>query len=429
MHFDPESYNQERFHAPFVFRKTVFIEPFNLFKSQRNSWFRLLKSKVTVTVIEKLMNPVSNVSSRQGSMPHLEEEGKNQGVAGTEELPKGVAGGRNVSPVAGANVFAASAERDASVAKSNDRRTLSCREPKQQVALKAGSSAIPVDGADTERVQSLMNKLGIIDRLLGGIGDKEQMQVIEYRTGEMHVIQRDALNMLGADAKLADERLDPVFEYVEESGDVLTANNLCRSKALVLNFRGDFANALLFFKKARELDGNNITINFSESMLAQHLMLGIVDASSEIQIDLFDPEGFYNEIQRWLSDGKVREEDVEKSLESEFMDDKLPVVKIFRNAIKAIFAEEDILAAGRVKCFIDELDRFEKTETETLIMMFLSCILEFAMNLRLIEQDRFDEALKNINLTDHDVKYLGEYIRCQVLRKTGKIDQAIEKCK
>ena len=419
MHFDPESYNQERFHAPFVFRKTVFIEPFNLFKSQRNSWFRLLKSKVTVTVIEKLMNPVSNVSSRQGSMPHLEEEGKNQGVAGTEELPKGVAGGRNVSPVAGANVFAASAERDASVAKSNDRRTLSCREPKQQVALKAGSSAIPVDGADTARVQSLMNRLSIIDRLPRKTGDKEQMMTPQAR--EMFGIQCKAIVQLDDDDKLADETLDPVFEYVEESGDVLTANNLCRSKALVLNFRGDFANALLFFKKARELDGNNITINFSESMLAQHLMLGIVDASSKIQIDLFDPEGFYNEIQRWLSDGKVREEDVEKSLESEFMDDKLPVVKIFRNAIKAIFAEEDILAAGKVRDFIDQLDKFQNSKPKTEIMKYAVYLLEFAMNLRLIEQGRFDEASKNIKLTeDCDVKHLGEYIRCEVLKKTGK---------
>lgn len=426
MPFDPESYNQERFHAPFVFRKTVFIEPFNLFKSQRNSWFRLLKSKVTViTVIEKLMNPVSNVSSRQSSMHPLEEEKKNRGIASTKKLPKGAAGGRNVSPVVGANVFSASAGRDASVAKSNDRRALLCREPKQQVALKVGSSAIPVDGADTARVQSLMNRLSIIDRLLGKTGDKEQMMTPQAR--EMFGIQCKAIVQLDDDDKLADETLDPVFEYVEQSGNVLVASSLCECNALILMCREDYVNALNFFKKARELDGNNTISNFSGSMLIQHLMLGIVDASSKIQIDLFDPEGFYNEIKRWLPVGEAGNDCMEKLLEHEFNNDDEPAsaVKIFHNAIKAIFAEEDILAAGKVRDFIDQLDKFQNSKPKTEIMKYAVYLLEFAMNLRLIEQGRFDEASKNIKLIeDCDVKHLGEYIRCEVLRKTGKIEKA-----
>lgn len=125
-------------------------------------------------------------------------------------------------------------------------------------------------------------------------------------------------------------------------------------------------------------------------------MLGIVDASSKIQIDLFDPEGFYNEIKRWLPVGEAGNDCMEKLLEHEFNNDDEPAsaVKIFHNAIKAIFAEEDILAAGKVRDFIGQLDKFQNSKPKTEIMKYAVYLLEFAMNLRLIEQGRFDEASK-----------------------------------
>ena len=378
------------------------------------------------------MNPVFNVSSRQGGMLHPEEEEKGKGTAGsTERLLKGMAGGRSVSPAAGVDALAmASAGRDAGVTQSNDRYALSCREPEQQAASGTGSSGMPVDSVDDARARLLANNLYIIDQLINP-GDKERMQTVTPQARKMHDIQLKALELLDDNNKLkeADEMLEPVFEYVDQSGDIRVACNLCRSKAFVLHAMEDFPHALMFFERARKLDNSNI-INFSESMLVQYLMLAIEVDSSVIRDEIFDPEGFYDEIQRWLPNSEVQEDDVEESLESEFGNDRAPAVKIFRNAIKAIFAEEDILAAGKVKHFIDQLDEFQNSKPETKIMQYAVYILEFAMNSRLVKQGRFKEASENIKFTaSHEFKYLGEYIRCQVLRETGEIDQAIRKCK
>ena len=59
-------------------------------------------------------------------------------------------------------------------------------------------------------------------------------------------------------------------------------------------------------------------------------------------------------------------------------------------------------------------------------------MLGFTRDLWLVEQGRYQEALRNVTrIKDggYESNYLGKYIYCQVFRKTGNIDHAISTCK
>lgn len=367
------------------------------------------------------MNPVSRISSRQDIMLPQEAEEKSEKTGTTEKAPEGMAGWRSVSPAANSNTFSAAlAEQSAGVTEPAG-HTLPCRETAPKATSEA-ASAIPVDRTDPAQTR-LQHKSEIINNNPGESGDQAQIEImrpIMYNT----MVEAGQMVLEGKSEE-AEKKLEPVFNYVKESKDGLVIRELFRIKAYMLYYSADICTALAFFRQARKY-GSTIT-DFPEKLLVQQLALA--RGTDSVKDGEFDPEFFYKEIKEWLSTDEAQEKKLEKTIANSF-NENTSQAKIFRDGIKAIFDDEDILVAEKFEHVIAELSKPWEDQSKPWILDHLPDMLKFARNLRLIEKGYLQEALEKVTSDgeDYESQYLNEYIHCQVLKESGKIDQAIEVC-
>lgn len=296
--------------------------------------------------------------------------------------------------------------------------TLLCRETPQK-AVSREAATISVDRTDSEQTQ-LQYELTIISGL------KEKY---EPRRQTMLMTVHKAANLANSQKlEEANEVLKPVFEYVKETEDANVTCMLCRTKAHILLKMNKLEEAFFFLQRAKDFD--DLT-NFPERFFALCFMLGakgnIIDNNW-----LFKPDEFYQEIRKWLADDETKNEELDNLLEMEFSTQP-PIesisfeIKTFRQAIQAIFKEKNVTAAMSAEESLAKLVLYK--EPKTSILSYALDILNFAKNLKLVKEGVYNEAIKNIKKNaSRNLKHLDEYIRCQILRKCGKIDQAIENC-
>ena len=371
------------------------------------------------------MNPVPKVSSRQGITLPQEAREKSKETGTTEKVPEGMAGGHSVSPAADSNAFSiAFAGQSAGVTEPAG-HTLQCRETAPKATSEAAST-IPVDRTDPAQAR-LQHKSDIINKP-GESGDQTQTEIMR---SIMYKTMDEAVQLARQEGKLeeAKRKLEPVSLYITESMDEQVTRDLCRITALMLFDNGDIFSALAFFYQSRN-HGNTITC-FPEKLLVQQLTLA--RGAGSVKDGEFDPEFFYKEIQRWwLSIDKAKEKKLEQIIENSF-NENASQVKIFRDGIKAIFDDEDILVGEKFEHIIAELSKpWEgQSKPKPWILDHLPDMLKFARNLRLIEKGYLQEALEKVtsDSEDYEFQYLNKYIHCQVLKESGNIDQAIEMCK
>ena len=392
------------------------------------------------------MNSASNVSSHQGTTSLPE---KSEGRGSAEKPSEGAVGGRSVSSVADDDMLAivSAGQQNAGITEESAGRTLSRRDAAQR-APSGVVLTMPVDRTAAVQLR-LQRELEIVSNLISELkisgdqtqpekpGDQAQTEMmsqtmhdVAYSVVSESASLKNINNKLKKKKKLGElsKRLESVFDYIEKTGDRDVARDVCRSKAYVLYSSRDVVNELRFLKKIKEFGGP--IDNLPESFLFQHLTLGIgvMGLSSKEMSDLFQPEDFYDEIKRWLSANETQEKELEELLESGFAEDESQV-KIFRNGIKALFEEGVLPAAGEVERCITELGKLNESKSGSEVLRYSVYILKFAKNLRLIDEGYFDEALENVKRNkEHEFEYLDEYIRCQVLRKTGKIALAVGVC-
>ena len=406
------------------------------------------------------MNPISSVSSRQGisSSPGAGRKDK-ESTDTTEKLLKSMARGRSVSPTIEGDVPVASARSARRV------MTIAAHVPllgwmSVQDTTSRSVSVMPVDRGDNEKKQ-LQRELEIIDKLENlWVGSEEKtankpqngtgftMAVNDFRSflaeglnlsgqkkksvneqqiREMNVTIDEA-NKLRNDGKLkeSDEKLRSVFESVNELGeynDPSVVSGLCRIKGDILYNMGDPKGALNFLEKSTQFAN---LINFPDRLFVLYIMAGMDVYERE-----FWPEIFYKNIKEWLVDD---EDNQRKLVEHE---KKLPGLTVLIDGIKAVFEEEVAdteesrnLAAKKFEQSITKLDNLAKEGALSKGLINSGFILKFARNLSLIKQSRFQDALAGalVNESDKECEHLNIYIHCQVLAKTGAIDEAIEIC-
>lgn len=365
------------------------------------------------------MNPTTDILAYQGIAPHFLGTGKKSTGTGTTKKPlEGITGGRSVSPVAEGNtLMIASAGQNAGTTEPTG-CTLLCRETPQK-AVSREAATISVDRTDSEQTQ-LQYELTIISGL------KEKY---EPRRQTMLMTVHKAANLANSQKlEEANEVLKPVFEYVKETEDANVTCMLCRTKAHILLKMNKLEEAFFFLQRAKDFD--DLT-NFPERFFALCFMLGakgnIIDNNW-----LFKPDEFYQEIRKWLADDETKNEELDNLLEMEFSTQP-PIesisfeIKTFRQAIQAIFKEKNVTAAMSAEESLAKLVLYK--EPKTSILSYALDILNFAKNLKLVKEGVYNEAIKNIKKNaSRNLKHLDEYIHCQILRKCGRIDQAIENC-
>lgn len=423
------------------------------------------------------MNSASDVSSYQG-MNIPPETGKGEGereTGSTEKSLEGLARGRRVSPAAEGDAPAiASTGQGAGIMEEPSGRTLLRWEIAQEAPL-VEASAMPVDSTGSEQTQ-LQHKLekltigqedqsvnerqketmfsamltGFTNEVGGFIGGliarinriRKGAAILEpdkTQYKEMfNVINR--ANELRNDGKLeeASNVLKPILDRVTNDKDVYrcVGSSAYRCKAHILCEEKDIETALIFFEKAEQAAE---VINYPERFYILHLMLGIDIIDGDGLLPLFRPEDFYKGIKDLLVDDEKHRKGL---LEFE---EKVKKAKVLHDGIKAVFSEENVNPetpvgwdAVRFKQSIAELTKPEEAQPNINIFMFSDQILRFTKNLWLIEHGHFDEAEKAISdktMSNKNklegvpyLKHLDRYILCQILRKSGDLDQAVREC-
>ena len=400
------------------------------------------------------MNSASNVSLHQGTTSLPE---KSEGRGSAEKPSEGAVGGRSVSSVADDDTLAivSAGQQNAGITEKSAGRTLSRRDAAQRAPLGVVLT-MPVDRTASVQ-QQLQCELGIVNNLISGLKISGNQAQAGTKGQELNVVMRRVLscaqhNVMRAanDLKKANGLHDVAyidaatlkkceevekanrdfwvaFEYIESSGDIDVAQFACGCRALIQFFNYDGVNALRFFQKKREF-GYPIEANHPESLLIQALALGIgVEGCSSVEDrnDLFQPEFFYDELQRWALADESKESG-NLSLRN----------RGYRNGAKLLFGERGLCVVERCDCYIAEFIKHNENELESEGLGASVYMLKFAGNLKLINEGYLDEALKNVERAEkagkseeYKFKYLDEYIRFLVLKKTGKTDQAIEVCK
>ena len=114
-------------------------------------------------------------------------------------------------------------------------------------------------------------------------------------------------------------------------------------------------------------------IDFVERLFVMHLMLGMgVDGKGKNEI--FQPDDFYNAIQKWLGVNKAENEEIKQSLEKEF-GKNAPQVKIFRNGIEEIFKYDDADPKASEARFEQSIDELTKCAEDGTLPEMLVCLV------------------------------------------------------
>ena len=355
----------------------------------------------------------------------------------------------------------AAGQQNAGITEKSAGRTLSRRDAAQR-APSGVVLTMPVDRTASVQ-QQLQCELEIVNNLISGLKISENQAQAGTKGQNLNVVMRSVLscashNVMRAaddlkkangmgdlayieaaalkkheDLKIANQDFLVAFDYIKKSGDIDAAQFACGCRALIQFFNRDEVNALRFFQKGREF-GYPIEANHPESLLIQGLALGIgVEGcpSVEYMSNLFQPEFFYDELQEWMLADETKESG-NLSLRD----------KGYRNGARLLFESRGLSAVERCDCYIAEFIKVNESKLESDGLGASAYMLKFAENLKLINEGYLDEALKNVERAEksgkseeseeseeYKFKYLDEYIRFLVLKKTGKTDQAIEVCK
>ena len=414
-----------------------------------------------LTVIGKAMNSASNVLSHQGTTPSPK---KSEGMDSAEKPSEGAIGGHSVSSVADGDTLAivSAGQQDAGITEESAECPLLRRDAAQR-APSGVALTMSVDRTASVQ-QQLQRELEIVSDLISGLSvSGNQMQARTMRQ-EMSSVIREVLKSIlysltyaACDLKKAGGLRDVAyidaatlkkceevekanrdflvaFDYIKKSGDIDMARYACKCRALIQFLNHDEVNALRYFQKEREF-GYPSEANHSDSFLIQRLALGIEEEgrpSVEDRNDLFQPEFFYDELQGWALADEPREPE-DMSLRD----------KRYYNGAKLLFRERGLRAVEKCDRYISRFIKVNESEPESERPSDSTYyMLQFARNLKLINEGYLDEALKNVERAEksgkseeseeseeYKFKYLDEYIRFLVLKKTGKTDQAIEVCK
>lgn len=369
------------------------------------------------------MNTVPDISSRQGITSSLgaKEKSGEDGVAG--ELLEGVAGGRSISPAAERNAPAiASARQDAGITEAVSRTSL-CQWTVQEAASGA-VSATPVNGAGSGEMQ-LLCKLEAIAKAenLAAISTQENSASEEQQA--MLALIKDAYRMAPARKSAdANDRTNTVCQYYREhSSDHLVGHRLYQCMAYNFYADNEITKALNCFAVAGPISTG--PANFPERFLVMHLMLGMNAAGKSTA---FSPREFYDEIQKWLAVDEAEDEEIVRALEAGFGQDA-PQIKMFRDAIKAVFEDKgaDPAASGdKFEKILNKLARDAEDGSISGILEYSVPMLKFAKNFRLIEQGCFDDVVRNQCAR---YEYLDQCLDCEIKRKKGCMEDAIDLCR
>ena len=321
------------------------------------------------------MNPASqasNVSPHQNIATSLEAKGKNKGTGSTEKPLEGISVGRSVSPATYDNTL---------------------------VVVSAGKLSGDMTKALTE-LRTMCFKLIKANELIAECKFEE-----------------------------AKEALDHVFVYATTHDNKDLEESAHRSTGFLLFAQDQEKNALSHFIKASRLGGP--LCELTESILIQNMSLAM-EIEKEKEEEVFQPETFYEEIKLWTpTTDDAREEALEERITKELEKETQQQMRMLREGLKAIFVGEDNTPnTEKIESIIKELAGFEMQSEST--STHAADMLGFTRDLWLVEQGRYQEALRNVTrIKDggYESNYLGKYIYCQVFRKTGNIDHAISTCK
>lgn len=408
------------------------------------------------------MNLLPCKLSHRDTASSLETEEKSK-AGSTKKLSGNMTGGRSVSP-------AELAKEDSALAIASTRSHVNITETIEHILLLDRESvqktdsgpilAMPVDEADSEEMQ-LQHELKII----GNLGnpeagpeergankrqEKSSLMVIvdgmknffttgpdaaapKKRYANKNQIQ-DMLKTIGEANTLrtshklaeADKKLEPIFEYVRKSGDCSApsvVSTLCRSKAHILYIRKNVKDALTFFEKSNQFAN---PIIFPDRLHVLYIRAGMDEYKK-----VFHPGIFLEELREWLADDKKHQKGL-----SEF-EEKVPQVRIFHDAIKAIFEEESAdtkesrdLAAKKYKQSLARLAEHKRKGSLSTALYASDHMLRFARNLVLIKQGRlYDPEITSEKKAPDQMSHLDLYIYCHRLQKTGEINRAITLCR
>ena len=370
------------------------------------------------------MNPASqasNVSPHQNIATSLEAK---KGTGSTEKPLEGISGGRSVSPATYDNTLAVvSAGQVAGTTEAAAATLLPYREAAQSTA-----SAMPIDKTGSTQAQ-LSHELGKLEITNESEKSGDMTKALtELKT--MCLKLADANNLM-AECKFeeAKETLNHVFVYATTHGNKDLEANAHRSTGFLLFAQGQEKNALSNFIKASRLGGP--LCELTESILIQNMSLAMGIDKKEKEEEVFQPETFYEEIKLWTpTTDDAREEALEERITKELGKEAQQQMKMLREGLKAIFVGEDNTPnTEKIESIIKKLAGFEMQSEST--STHTADMLRFTRDLYLVEQGRYQEARKNVTqIKDggYEFNYLGKYIYCQVLRKTGHVDEAIRVC-
>ena len=384
------------------------------------------------------MNTAPGISSRQSVYPpSAEAVGKSKETDARKKLmaKECVAGGRSISPAAeeGSVLSTASARHDAGtagIAEGAGRISL-CQEA-VQTTQKATSDMASA---------TLINKDGsgrmYLPRELETLALSKVTKAIDHKVNTSQGLQRMMLATIGYAHQLAFAgRLSDAYKYSEQVDQYCQQHpedQVVSYRSIQYSAYHDYAanvidHALVFFQN---LEMQFKAIDFVERLFVMHLMLGMgVDGKGKNEI--FQPDDFYNAIQKWLGANKAENEEIKQSLEKEF-GQNAPQVKIFRNGIEAIFKYDDAdpkASEARFEQSIDELTKCAEDGTLPEMLVCLVPMLKFAKGLRLIKQGCLDKAMENIGKDQYTgCSCLDQYLACEVERTMGHVDNAIKMCR
>ena len=283
--------------------------------------------------------------------------------------------------------------------------------------------------------------------------------VFEYVDKHMDIVDPAVISALCQSKAhiLCRENVDKHMDIV----DPAVISSLCQNKAHILCREKGAESALRFFQLSEEFAN---TVNFHDRLAVLYLRLGVNMDSKHEPLSLFQPDAFYEDIQKWLiSDARHR------TGLAEFIK-QAPQAKTFYDGIRAIFGKEKVDLAGNQwlnSCFeekvismadphwksvqemLEKNDRDDASEKFQGIIKQLiehekqqgnnvsspsplpltsSCyiLLLFAKSLQLIEQGYYHEARETImQCRLPEYRHLSTYICSRIANNKGRVDQGL----
>ena len=260
-----------------------------------------------------------------------------------------------------------------------------------QKAASGVAPAMPVDRTDSEQTQ-LQCESEIIDKLKEiEVGPVNKSVNEDRHQATLEVIEK--ADELRCEGKLKEARkvLEPALVYYAGHNVPVIGCNSYRSKAYICCAERDVQTALFYFISSSDLTD---AVNFPEELCFLHLMLGIDVIDGNGPLLVFQPDNFYEQMEKLLVNAKKHRGGL-----SEFMKKVSPGEKAFYDDLKAIFEEESV-DAGASRCFAttgtfeQPLTLHKKIEPFQMSLLVPGRILKFLGNLRLIERGCFDRVIE-----------------------------------